>query len=91
MMMKWGTEKADEFGLDAFVEATDEGFPLYTAAGFVAVDDIWVDAYNANPSDEWLRVKEQLKLPMHGTFMWRPIGGKFEKGVTKFPWEAPTS
>lgn len=27
MLLRWGTEKADELGLEAFVEATDDGKP----------------------------------------------------------------
>ena len=87
MMMKWGLELADAKGLDAFVEATEEGFPLYKAAEFILVDDFWADAQTENPSAEWKALREELKFPMHGYFMWRPPGGKFEKGVTKFPWE----
>ena len=87
MMMKWGIEKADEIGFDAFVEATEEGWPMYKAAGFLTVNDFHCDAQTENPSPEWERVKADLELPMHGYFMWRPPGGKFEKGVTKYPWE----
>ena len=91
MMMRWGTKKADDMGLDAFVEATDEGLLLYRAAGFVPVDDIWVDAHTETPSEEWQRLRERLKLPMHGTFMWRPPGGNHEKGVTVLPWDEVTA
>ncbi|MCJ1374398.1 hypothetical protein MMC20_005630 [Loxospora ochrophaea] len=87
LMMEWGLNKADELGLDAFVEATDAGFPLYKSVGFVTVDDILPDVHNEDPTEEWRRLKEQLRLPMHGFFMWRPKGGRYEKGKTKFPWE----
>jgi len=87
MMMEWGTKKADEMGLDAFVEATDDGYPLYKAAGFVTVNEFVLDVEDKQEGEEYQRLRNDLKLPMHGYFMWRPAGGKFEEGVTKFPWE----
>lgn len=73
-------------GLDAFVEATEAGYEMYKASGFITVDDIWVDAKTDNPTEEWQILKNELKFPMHGYLMWRPPGGKFEK-ESKFPWE----
>ena len=87
MMMKWGLDKADALGLDAFVEATEAGYEMYKAAGFITVDGFWADAENDTPTQEWKELREELKFPMHGYFMWRPPGGKYEKGLTKFPWE----
>lgn len=87
MMMKWGLDKADAIGLDSFVEATEAGYELYKAAGFVTVDDFRADAKTETPTEEWKRLKGELKFPMHGYIMWRPPGGKYEKGHTKFPWE----
>lgn len=86
-MMKWGLEKADAMGLDSFVEVTEAGYEMYKAAGFITVDDFWVDTETNQPTQEWKNLKEKLKFPMHGYFMWRPPGGKYEEGSTKFPWE----
>ena len=85
--MQWGFDRADAMGLDSFVEATEAGHEMYKAAGFITVDDFLVDAQTETPTEEWNRLKEELKFPMHGYFMWRPPGGKYEKGSTKFPWE----
>ena len=87
MMMKWGLDKADAMGLDSFVEATEAGYEMYKAAGFITVDEFWADTKTDAPTQEWKSLKEELKFPMHGYFMWRPPGGKYEKGSTKFPWE----
>ncbi|KIM96780.1 hypothetical protein OIDMADRAFT_131423 [Oidiodendron maius Zn] len=34
LMMEWGTKKADEMGLESFVESTEDGRRLYGAHGF---------------------------------------------------------
>ena len=73
--------------VDCFVEATEEGEPLYRAAGFITVNEIWVDAGQDNKDEEWQAWREKLKLPMHGYWMWRPKGGKFLPGVTRYPWD----
>jgi len=86
MMMQWGLNKADAMGLDSFVEATEAGHEMYKAAGFITVNDLWADARTEKSTDEWESLKKELGLPMHGYFMWRPPGGKHEKG-SKFPWE----
>ena len=86
LMMEWGCQKADEMKLEAFVESTEDGRPLYEAYGFEVVDDIDLDADVEQPSENFLRLKKEI-LPIHGWFMWRPKGGKFVKGVTKPSWE----
>lgn len=57
MMMKWGLDKADAMGLDSFVEATEAGYELYKATGFITVDDFWADAKTDTPTDEWKRFR----------------------------------
>ena len=39
MIIKRGTQKADEMSLNTFIKATDEGFLFYKAAGFVRIND----------------------------------------------------
>ena len=86
MMMKWGIDRADKMGISSFVEATDLGEPLYRAAGFVTSHKITFDAAPTKDSEEWQSWRQKLQLPMYGFFMWRPVGGKFIKGVTPLPW-----
>jgi hypothetical protein len=43
MLMKFGTDMADEVGLPCFLEGSPEGLGLYCASGFGAVGWIWLD------------------------------------------------
>jgi GNAT superfamily N-acetyltransferase len=43
MLMKFGTDMADEAGLPCFLEGSPEGLGLYRASGFEVVGWIWVD------------------------------------------------
>ncbi|KAF8853522.1 hypothetical protein BDZ45DRAFT_657901 [Acephala macrosclerotiorum] len=40
MLVQWGTGRADELGVKAFVEASLEGRRLYESCGFVMVEDV---------------------------------------------------
>lgn len=83
--MEWGTKKADELGLDTFVESTEIAVPLYKKYGFVKIDHLAVDASIPDPSEEWKGIVAR-NLPMEFEMMWRPAGGKFREG-DKYPWE----
>ena len=85
MTMKWGLDKADATGLDAFVEATEAGWEMYKAAGFITVDNFWADAETDSPTQEWGNVREDLKFPMHGYFMCRSPGVNTRRGRRIFP------
>ena len=43
-----------------FVEATEAGYEMYKAAGFITVDDFWADAKTETPTEEWKGLKEEL-------------------------------
>jgi len=86
MMLDWGVKRADELELEIFVAAEmDMGVPLYEKAKFVKVDRTRLCIEDVNPSDEWKECQEQLGVAGWDN-MWRPIGGKYEKGV-QYPWE----
>lgn len=40
MLVEWGVKRADELGIEAFVEATEEGKGLYAKWGFGVVEDV---------------------------------------------------
>jgi GNAT superfamily N-acetyltransferase len=42
-LVRWGCEKADEAGVEAYLEASPMGAPMYARHGFVAVDEFEVD------------------------------------------------
>lgn len=84
--MDWGVRQADELDLEVFIEAAEPGVPLYLKHGFRVVDHHWIDPKVANPSKEWILLKEKIP-PIRWTFMWRPRKGTFLEGQTKVPWE----
>lgn len=75
-MMKWGTKKADELELESFVESTEDGQGLYEAHGFKVFEDFNLDAEIKEPDEDFSKLREKLGLPVHGLYMWRPVGGK---------------
>lgn len=86
--MEWGCNIADEMGLEAFVESTDDGKELYEAYGFHAVNPFYLHADTEKPNDEWKALKERIiPEPYRVWFMWRPKGGVFVPGKTVYSWE----
>ncbi|MCJ1398984.1 hypothetical protein MMC11_002186 [Xylographa trunciseda] len=87
MLVEWGTKKADKLHVEAFVEATDDGRPLYARHGFHFMNLIVLDGKIDEPSEQWKALAKELRLPIVVHAMWRPIGGKFVDGETVIPWE----
>lgn len=73
-------------GVEAFIESTDDGMPLYAKHGFEVMNEFNLNPVVPDPSNEWKRLQEGI-LPLHGYFMWRPVGGKYVDGKTIIPWE----
>lgn len=86
-LIAWGTNKADELGVESFVEATEDGRPSYLRHGFHITNEFDLAPKKENPGEEWKKLDKKLR-PMHGYFMWRPIRGEYEEGKTAIPWEA---
>ena len=87
LLMRWGMEKADELGLEAFVEATDDGKPCYEHHGFTYMNTVYMDPAKRNPSKKWSEMEKELRTPVHLYLMWRPKGGRFVDGETVVPWD----
>lgn len=89
MCVEWGLKKADELRFESYVEAGMMAKRIYEGHGFVHVDTVSLrfEKPNAAPSEEWRRCMEKLTA-MPTAIMWRPVGGKYEKGKTVIPWEA---
>ncbi|KAI4231319.1 MAG: hypothetical protein L6R40_007764 [Gallowayella cf. fulva] len=85
LLVKWGIQKADELGLETFIEAAEPGVPLYLSHGFGAMDEFCIDPKVPEPSLEWKQLKERIP-PIRWIFMWRPQQGSFEEGKTSVPW-----
>lgn len=79
MLIRWGFDKADELGLETFVEATAEGKPTYAANGFRYVDTFLMDAVKNDPSPRWMELEKELRTPIPLFLMVRPKGGGFGK------------
>lgn len=58
--MEWGVQKADEMGVDSFVEASASGRLLYAKFGFLTYKKLIVDTKVENPSKEWLELEKSL-------------------------------
>lgn len=84
--MKWGTKKADEMGVEMWLDATIYGVPVYKKYGFVVVHENSLNPTTENPSDEWKELNERLGSMILWQ-MWRPIGGGYVEGKTVRPWE----
>lgn len=66
MMMEWGTKKADEMGLESFVEATHLGSLLNQKFGFITVTKELVDTHVPDASDEWKDMEARFPpIPMY--------------------------
>ncbi|KAL8825892.1 MAG: hypothetical protein Q9170_007618, partial [Blastenia crenularia] len=83
MLVSYGIKIADELGLEAFVEATKDGVPLYEKFGFRVVDGILLKGELEGMGEELRKLQEELTW--EGMYMWRPKGGVWEEG-TKVPW-----
>ncbi|MCJ1284485.1 hypothetical protein MMC26_003817 [Xylographa opegraphella] len=86
MLVQWGTKKADEMHVEAFVEATDDGRPLYARHGFHYTNPIVLDAKKVDePSEQRRALAKELRLPMVVHAMWRAIGGNTIDGERAIP------
>lgn len=86
LFLEWGTKKAEELGVEMWLDATIHGVPLYKKHGFEVVSENNLNPQTETPDDEWRKIKEEL-MPMNFWVMWRPVGGKYEDGKTIRPWE----
>lgn len=88
--LEWGLARADELGLDSWVDASEMGRPQYARAGFVpwhlrTVNIPVPDEYTEEQKKQWQELADVV-LPFRVTPMWRPAGGKMEGRVP--PWES---
>ena len=86
LMMDWGKKKADEMGVEMWLDATVHGVPLYKAHGFVVVNENDIRPTSEDPGQEWQEIEKRL-VPMVMWQMCRPAGRDYKAGETAFPWE----
>ncbi|KAM5442312.1 hypothetical protein MferCBS31731_002687 [Microsporum ferrugineum] len=91
LFLQWGLDKAEEMGLECWLDATPYGRPVYERRGFICTDAWDVDCpmpegLSEEKKREFEAAREQL-LPVPNACMWRPKGGVYIEGVTEKPWE----
>ena len=80
MLLRWGTQKADELGLKTFVESTDDGKPCYERNGFTYMSTVYIDAARRGPSDgQGLGQESQGKIPLMNSW--------FQTNMMLYPWK----
>ncbi|XXG95585.1 hypothetical protein Hte_001852 [Hypoxylon texense] len=84
-IMEWGMKKADEMGVEFFLDATPMGRPLYERSGFVLIEENVIDPKTDSPDDAWREIEAKVGSSTH-YLMWRPAGG-YKEGETIKPWE----
>ena len=86
MILEWGIKKAEEMGVEMWLDATIYGVPLYKKHGFVVVHENVIAPKTDKPDDDWKKIEDELS-PMTFWQMWRPVGGRYIEGHTVKPWE----
>jgi hypothetical protein len=87
--MKYGMGKISEMGVEAFVEASAQGLPLYRKFGFRTIDKVSTDTTIENPGFIWRKLEHDLGEEVIW-WMWKPSGGPeavYVEGETELPWE----
>ncbi|KAJ4292057.1 hypothetical protein N0V90_009956 [Kalmusia sp. IMI 367209] len=88
LLMKIGTLRADDLGLECWMEASSMGKPLYENHGFRSLFKMQFDMEKNYASDVWRKcVHELTPTPVYP--MWRPKDGvwELEGEPLKMPWE----
>lgn len=60
--MDWGTEQADNLGIEAYVEGSYLGRSVYERHGFVKMHVAEMDFHNECPGEEWKRLVKDMQL-----------------------------
>ncbi|KAK2764021.1 hypothetical protein FQN54_009640 [Arachnomyces sp. PD_36] len=79
LAMEWGIKKADELGIEMWIDATPLGLPLYKKHGLIVVHETVLEPKTDNPSEEWNKVKEEFGHVVVA-HLWRPAYGKMKEG-----------
>ncbi|MCJ1246386.1 hypothetical protein MMC30_003593 [Trapelia coarctata] len=85
LMMDWGIQKAEEMGVEMWLDATVYGVPLYKKHGFAVVNESDIRPTTDKPDVDWEMIEHDL-IPMVMWQMWRPVGGMDKEGKTIRPW-----
>ncbi|KAJ6131105.1 hypothetical protein N7523_001565 [Penicillium sp. IBT 18751x] len=80
MLMEWGLKRADEMGLEAWIEAVPPAVPYYETFGFVQMETTHLkpecpNSLSAEATAEWNATAKSI-LPIAATVMCRPARTK---------------
>ena len=89
ILVEWGVKKADEMGVEAYCEGGLLGKRVYERFGYVHVGTVKFDLEIENPTEKWKEYAQRIEAGAPA-IMWRPIGGKYDKGKTVLPWTGKT-
>ncbi|KAF2472387.1 uncharacterized protein BDR25DRAFT_220877 [Lindgomyces ingoldianus] len=84
MMIKWGTDIADEMGFECVIGSTPFARAAYERCGFTMAAIINPDLDIESPCERW---KEYQMEDLHAYMMWRPVGHDFVNGQGGIPFE----
>ncbi|KAF1976184.1 hypothetical protein BU23DRAFT_551669 [Bimuria novae-zelandiae CBS 107.79] len=89
LLIKIGTSRADELGVECWMEASTMGKPVYEHHGFRAFLKMQFDMERKDANDVWRKCVHEL-TPTSVSPMWRPKGGIWELGgeSVRLPWES---
>jgi len=90
LLMTWGIGKANQLGLECFLEASEPARFLYEKSGFQTLFKIVLSPEKEHPSEEWLKLQHEL-CPTYAYLMWRPRDGVYKAGKTAMPWTQSSS
>jgi len=90
LLISWGVQKADDLGVECFVEASDAGKHLYKKFGYIALTKIIVDAENGTKQRSNM-IEKLIPGGIHYWAMWRPKGGMVKDGAPQTLWDAMVS
>ena len=89
LMMEWGTRKADELGLETWLEATPLGSMIYAkyGFGFLHTVEMYPSSELREDNNEWCHWEEVTK-DLRLAVMRRPVNGVWSEdkaGIASFP------
>ncbi|KAI1367999.1 hypothetical protein F5Y08DRAFT_20028 [Xylaria arbuscula] len=82
--MSWGMDKADELGVEMFLDAGKLGMPLYEANQFICLKENVIAPETDTPTEGWKGMQKKVST-VRLYLMWRPINGKYVEGEMKLP------
>ncbi|KAI1325443.1 hypothetical protein F5Y16DRAFT_264754 [Xylariaceae sp. FL0255] len=85
-LMSWGVKKADEMGVEMFIDASDIGVPLYEVNGFTVAQENPIVPKTETEDEAWKEIANRIGS-VTTYVMWRPAGGPYTEGKTPMPWK----